>query len=395
MVTPFALRLKIKDVDHSGALAGRLYAISTIGSIIGTFSAGFLLIAIFGSYRLILILALVLLFTAIIAAPLHKIASRIALLVMIIGLIGASEHFRGLLAARGMHEFDTAYHRGFILDVKDKRKNIPVRLLMTDPLGSQSAMDINNPANLVADYTEYYRLADHFAPGHKESLLIGGGAYTFPRYYLAKYPESTMDVVEIDPGLTKLAEKHFGLTPDPRLNIIHQDARIYLNNSSKTYDVLYIDVFGSSPSIPFQLVTKEALQLYANALNEDGVLLMNIISAIEGDAGRFLRAGVRTFKEVFPHVFLFTTQDHNDGEEPQNLLLAAIKSDAIPTLDNNKPELKKILSTRWEKAIAEDMPILTDDFAPVEFYMLSVLNKMHVDKHRDKNDGSTGVWQAL
>ena len=86
-----------------------------------------------------------------------------------------------------------------------------VRTLVTDSFGSQSRMYIDDPTALSGEYSEYYRLAFHFVPEVRRLLVIGGGAYTVPKYFAANYPEINIDVVEIDPGMTELARTYFAL----------------------------------------------------------------------------------------------------------------------------------------------------------------------------------------
>jgi len=90
-----------------------------------------------------------------------------------------------------------------------------------------------NSNELVYDYTKYYHLASHFNPTFKKTLMLGGAGYSYPKDFLLKYPEATIDVIEIDPMLTKLAKEYFNLKESPRLNIYHEDGRVFLNKTQK------------------------------------------------------------------------------------------------------------------------------------------------------------------
>jgi spermidine synthase len=243
---------------------------------------------------------------------------------------------------------------------------------------NSSAMYLDND-DLVHEYTKYYRLARHFRPGFKHALMIGGAAYSYPKDFLKEYTEATLDVVEIDPKLTKLAEKYFRLKPDSRLRVFHEDARTYLNRTSKKYDVIYGDAFRSF-SVPYHLTTREAAQRMHDALNDDGVVLVNLISAVEGDKGRLLRAMLATFKSVFPQVLLYAVDDAEDGTRVQNIMLVALKSGKLPKPYSTDPELNAYLFKTWIPPVPQDMPILTDAYAPVEDYTLPVI--VHVRKDR-------------
>src|SRR3989344_6130495 len=217
--------------------------------------------------------------------------------------------------------------------------------------------------DLVFDYTKFYRLFGYFVPNPANVLMIGGGAYTYPHDFIKNYPDAKMDVVEIDPGMTDIARKYFGLNDEKNLAIYHQDARIYLNENKKKYDVIFGDAFNSASAIPFQLTTKEAVQKEYEALKDGGAIMVNILSAIDGEKGKFARAEYATYKAVFPQTFLFAVQDTGDADKTQNIMLVALKSEKI-----SDKETAKFLSQAWNKPIADDMQVLTDDFAPVEYY---------------------------
>jgi hypothetical protein len=108
-------------------------------------------------------------------------------------------------------------------------------------------------------------------------------------------------------------------------------------------------------------------------LNNGGILLVNIISAIEGDNGMFLRAAYATYKSVFPQVLIFPVSDPSDGTTIQNIMLVALKSEQKPPARNGNPELNEYLSHQWKNDIVMDMPILTDDLAPVDSYIIEMM----------------------
>ena len=221
---------------------------------------------------------------------------------------------------------------------------------------------------LFLPYTRYFRLVRHFRSDSRNALMIGGGAFVYPRDYLHQSPLATMDVVEIDPRLTELARQYFGLHDDTRLRVINQDGRTFLNQSHNRYDVIFCDAF-SSYLIPYQLTTQESVEHLHRVLKDNGVVLVNIISSIEGDEGRFLRAEYATFRTVFPQVFLFATHSVDNGKIFQNIILVAIKGDKIPAMTSEDPELNSYLKHLWKKKVLQDLPVLTDDYAPVEYYV--------------------------
>ena len=369
MVTPYAIKLKLKDLKSTGTISGFLYSISTIGSIFGTFFAGFLLIPYLGSTNILILLACALVLTSILvySKSLLAIRSIFVFLFIISGFFFNYTH--NINKKNGFIDIDTAYNRVWIFDAIDQKTQRPIRYLTTDVHGAQSIMFLDQDNDLVCRNTKFYRLAEHFNPYLKKALLVGAGGYSYPKDFLKKFPLALLDVVEIDPRLTQLSRKYFNLSDNPRLTIYHEDGRTFLNKTDSKYDVIFNDMFKSF-IIPYQLTTKEVIQKMYTILNNQGVVLTNIsASSIENDRGKFLRAEYSTYKSVFPQVYLFPVDNHQNGTCVQNIILAALKSKRIPSFQSKNQELNGYLQHLWKKEIKKDVPILTDDYAPVEHYM--------------------------
>ena len=195
--------------------------------------------------------------------------------------------------------------------------------------------------------------------------MLGGGAYSYPKYFLSQNKNAEMDVVEIDPGLTELAKKFFNLQDSPRLDVFHQDGRVFLDKTNSKYDAIFIDAFASS--IPFHLTTKEFAGRVFDRLNEGGVVAMNIIASVEGDTGKFLRAEYATYKLLYDYVYIFPVQEPKNGGKIQNIILVAVKSDVESNWFGGYS------NNLWTSEIESDVPVLTDDFAPVDQYLTKVL----------------------
>jgi len=372
MVSPFAVKLRIDDLTKSGATVGYLYAISTIGSIIGTFLAGFVLIAYFGNTKILLVLSMALILTSLLAYSETLSKTKLSALAMAAAALFLVErvNLSGMPPPAGFVDVDTQYSRVWIFNTQDEKSKRPIKLMMIGNENS-SAMFLDHD-DLVFDYTKYYRLVTHFKPDIKSALMLGGGAYSYPKDYLKRLPTATLDVVEIDPALTDLARKHFALKDDDRLKIYHEDGRIFINDTKNKYDAVLVDVFKSLRVLPHQLTTREAVQKIYDALGDGGVVLVNMISGIDGDNGLFLRAEYATYRAIFPQVYLFPVLDPADGELAQNIVMIALKSADTPAWRSADPELDGYLKHRWTREIRQDLPILTDDFAPVDHYLAAI-----------------------
>lgn len=372
-VSPYAIRLRMEDIEHSGATVGRLYAISTVGSIIGTFATGFFLISFLGSRNILVFLSLVLFAVYFLACFGNKLRAGKAAAIIFTAVLLSVHFFQASGSGDMVTDVDTKYNHVLIEEMKDSGTGKKIRFLRVDRRWAQSAVVVGKPDDLFFSYCKFYRLIKHFCPKNKNALLIGGGAYTVARDYIRRNPNNSIDVVEIDPDFTLLAKKYFYLDDDPRIRSIHEDGRTFLKHATKKYDVIFIDVFKSTASPPFHMTTAEAMQESSALLNDEGVLITNIYSAIQGDKGKFFRAAYATIKSVFPHVYIFPVQNPMQPEELQNLIIIALKSNRPDKLTSSDPEQNIYLSHYWRYNIDCDIPVLKDEFAPVEYYLAEVI----------------------
>ena len=201
--------------------------------------------------------------------------------------------------------------------------------------------------------------------------MIGGGGYSIPKFILQNFKDKRIDVVEIDPKMTDIARKYFGLRDDQRVNIYHADGRSFINKINLRYDLIFLDAYKSDFSMPFELITLEALSEYKERLSDNGLLAINVISALEGEKSHFLKILVKTIKRVFPQVYIFKSNQDREVIEDQNVVIFALKSNLKADFGNSgkyKDEIKKL----WIGNLDTDFEILTDDFAPIERYTLSL-----------------------
>lgn len=366
-VTPYAVRLKMQTVENAGKTVGRLYALSTVGSILGTFSAGFFLLPFIGSLRTLYLIAGILFVLSLLLAPFKATTVNLFAVILFPAAILFQEGYSyAMFSSYEMRDFDTQYNRLQIYRSNEKETERPMLILSTDPLSAQSAMYLESE-ELVLNYAKYYHLLRHFKPDFQSTLIIGGAAYSFPKHYLKEYPNKQIDVVEIDPQMTELARKYFRLQDDPNLQIFHEDGRVFLNQNTKKYDVILVDAFTSIYSVPFQLTTIEAVKQIEKSLTPDGVVIVNLISAFEGEGAKFLQAEMRTYKEVFPNVYTIKARTEKPANLAQNAIIVATKSNNI-SFESSDETISTLLKNRYEMPIDLSLPILTDDLAPVEYY---------------------------
>lgn len=358
MISPYAVRLTLDKVAHSGSTVGRLSALATVGSIVGTFGAGLWLIPTFGTKTILMLLGLTLL---LLALPVLVKRPRHILLWLIVGILTVAAN--RLTQSNDVLEFDTAYSQIWIYD-QPNAQGRNVRWFRQNHDAS-SAMYLDDPAELVFSYTRAYDLAFSYNPAIEKSLLIGGAAYSYPKHYLASYPEATIDVVEIDPAVTDLARQFYNLKDDPRLQIFHQDARIFLNTARDSYDAIFFDAFNSE-TIPFHLTTQEVATATRRLLSDNGLVVMNIIASVSGPNSRFLWAEYVTYQTRFPHVTVYQVDPTISPEQTQNIILIAHTTAPTLAAEPLNQTVRDTLAGHIDPP-HDTGSVLTDNFAPVEY----------------------------
>ncbi len=389
MITPYVIRLRIASIDTAGATVGRLYALSTAGSILGTFLGGFVLISWFSSTAILWGLALAMLALSLLNSP-RRPWLRIILAAIFIFLSWQDLAWADWQAQNGgVKLVESPYNSIRIMEGKDYgRGGAPVRLMATDPGYTQSGMLLNAPDELYFDYTRYYALGPNYVPDARNILILGGGGYSVPKWLLSGksgLDMANVQVVELDPAMTETARRHFSLRDDPRLKILHEDARSFLNRQTGQYDLVFVDVFNSHYSIPFQMGTAEAARQLRRAVAPGGAVLMNLISAVEGEDGRIFRSIWQNLAREFPVVRVYCVGLPSEPDKVQNLMILALADEkslagshahnATSVMSPAEAEIAAMEKNVYDKNIPADVPPLVDDFAPVERYGLMLTRK--------------------
>lgn len=361
--SPFAVKLKEKDEKQIGQVSGKMSAISTIGSIFGTFLAGFILIPKLGVKNIILMIVVILNILSFILQEEKNIKYIIKSIIILLILVA--------VVLLGKKLFYQKY-QDMILDTDSEYSRIWIRKLVNDSGKEYNTLEVDlglesiasNEKKLTSEYLKYYDLFDYYQENTDNVLLIGGAAYTYPSYYLENFKEKKIDVVEIDPKMTELAQKYFNLDiNNSNLTIYHEDGRRFLNTSNNKYDCILVDAF-KGLNVPFQLTTVEALENEKRLLNDDGIIISNIFSALEGENSKFLRNEYTTYKKIFDNVKVFKVDlGSDDNTEMQNYILVAFNGKQIENSEKFE-KYAKLLSTEMTE-IDISGEVLTDDLCDV------------------------------
>ncbi len=390
MVSPYIIRLRLADIATSGATVGRLYALSTTGSIVGTFLGGFVLISFFSSTHILLGVsaAMVLLsFLVWFGGGPVALMPRILILTAIpmIAMFNASQE-QNMIKQGAPPPLETPYNN-IRLMYGQADGNRPALYMATDPGYAQSGTYLDKPSELLFSYTKYYALGTVLFAHAEKILMLGGGGYSVPKWLLAGHgglngEKLHLDVVELDPGMTKLAKSSFGLHDDARMHIYHEDARRFINTNTTKYDLVFVDVFNSHYSVPFHMGTVEAAMAMRQAVSDNGAVMMNIISAFEGEDSYIFQGIYGALNQVFPKVLVFAVSPGTPLNEVQNFMVMALPDENSKVLDiieskpaNYSTHIMKMLDARITQMPALEIGPLYDDFAPVERYAQALLKK--------------------
>ncbi len=382
-VSPFAIRLRIEQVGKSGRTAGLLYAISTAGSILGTFLPVLVLIPDIGTYRTFLTFALLLLLVSLAgfiisyskgSSPPRKgfnksLLSFLLLLPMLLTLSGLQGPIKPP-SGTGNGGVLLTEHESVYNYIQVVRSGNETQLVLNEGLGIHS---IYNPTQILTQGPwDYFMVAPYFnnppfTQGQvRKVCIIGLGAGTTSREFTAAYGPIPIDGVEIDGDIVNLGRKYFHMN-EPNLHVIVQDGRYYLQSTSQKYDVIGLDAY-QQPYIPFQLTTTEFFHEVRSHLTPTGVAVFNI--GRTSHDFRLVEAMARTMHTVFPNVYIIDTQRFSNS--------LVIATNAPTSLDNfrtntdqlNNPLLRSIASTTFASGNLREehaaSVYFTDDRAPVE-----------------------------
>ena len=274
------------------------------------------------------------------------------------------------------------------LDVVESGKN---RSLYLDGM-RHSSMNLHDPMDLVIDYTEFFHLGMLLNPQTKDVLFVGGGGFTGPKNFLELYPETKIDVIELDADVIDIAKIYFGLEENSRLQIFNDDARKHLLAFDKKYDLIVLDAYAAN-YVPYHLLTDEFFEIVEQRLNTNGIVISNLIGSIEGENSPLVRSVYKTIKDTFPVSHIFLTED-----PPTNLQNVMIVSSNKPyeidrqellNLAQNSPadylvDDLRLSNTVYQESInISDVPFLTDQFNPSEVLINPLTDKPYAEKFQE------------
>jgi tetratricopeptide (TPR) repeat protein/predicted membrane-bound spermidine synthase len=401
-ISPVAAKMAVERSTRTGQAIGNVSAWGVVGSILGTFATGYYLVAAFGTTLVVWGVAAALALVGILfgvrsrAARIYG-AALVALAVLAAAPTNALRKAGETLGLRDIHSPNDLYvdeSQYSHIRIARAPESPDRRYLHLDKL-VHSVIIEGKPLELDYGYARVYSAVTKLMAAGRDSLntlTIGGGGYTFPRWLDLMWPKSRTVVAEIDPAVTKAVIAAFELPAQNRLVIRHEDGRIHLQQIVERrrlgqveppYDFIYLDVFNDY-SVPYQLTTLECMRLVDQVLGPNGAFLMNMIDAY--GEGRFLAGMISTLAEVFPTVKVFA-EGRPVSEQPlvrNTYVLVASKKDwdshpvtsqyehGIALYEMNEAERQRLLERTGRRP-------LTDDWSPIENLLAPVVRESSQD----------------
>jgi len=373
VTSPYVIRLTARSMIDVGSTAGVVYAVSTLGSIVGTLGSAFYLITAFGTKMMLYLLGVALILTAAVAVLAGAAAARrqvAPVAAALLALVAVVLPRPAVAAEKILLERDSPYHRLFVADEGQ------YRYLRADNIW-HSRMDLKDPHGRGLPYTDYVDLAFLLNPDIKSMLVIGLGGGSVPKRFARDYRQVKVDAVEIDGDVIKIAAKYFDVHPGPRLRVYESDGRIFLRRSKVKYDLIFLDAYYAD-TVPFFLTTKEFFEIVRAHLKPGGVFANNVLGQASGPRSKFLRSVYRTMQDTFPQVYGFKVAESEASA--YNYEIFAVNTDDIIGIDAIRKRAAQMAGTRIKDQYLKarvrnyigsslrtnDVPTLTDDYAPVD-----------------------------
>ena len=359
-VTPWAARIAVDDVERAGTVVGRLYALSTAGSLAGTLLSALGTIPLLGTRRTFLVFALAIAVPAIAGLRRRVVYAAVPLAFGLLALMPGAALKEAPEVGRVIYETETEYQYARVIERPDRSRVLELN-------EGQAVHSVYRPETVLnADYWNDH-LVLPWTTGRtsapKRVAILGNAAGTTARAYRELFPATDVDGVEIDGELSEIGRRYFDMDSS-RLTVHTIDARPYLRRTRLRYDAISLDAY-RQPYVPFYLTTREFFRLARSRLAPGGTVVVNVGHPRgERELERVLGA---TMASVFPHVM-------RDAAGSLNTLLVASDSPlSARRLRDARPHLPPELSAVATEAAQRLQPpleggqIFTDDRAPVEW----------------------------
>lgn len=375
-VSPYVVKIAAREMHNIGRTVGSFYAISTVGSVIGTLLTGFVLIAYLGVNQIFVLTGSLLIALSVIYFLVFRRKWAVAVAAILPLLFLPHDAHVSKVMADGTHvervaDRDSFYGNMKVVDYSFESTHN--REMVIDGM-VQGGIDVNTGQS-VYEYAYLLQFLPYaFNPDGKDCLVIGLGAGLVPGWY--KQQGVNTEVVDIDPTVVDLAHDYFNF--DRSIPVHVEDARYFLINNAKRYDYLVLDVFNGDTT-PGHLLSTEAMQLIKQRLNPNGVLAVNLIGSLKQNT-LMTASVIKTLKTAFAQVAIYPTFDPAQGDGTGNMEIiaydGAVRTPQFDRIQNMQihPVAQQMVNQLLEHPYAftpqADALLLTDNYNPIDFYDL-------------------------
>jgi spermidine synthase len=383
-VLPAMLRLAVSDLDYLGRHTGRMIALSTVGSLAGTWGTAFFFLSWIGTQSLVAWLGTIQVALGFwwLVKGISKRPLVVGALVLVAIGLGAGAFSPVQMLKAPVHQEDSPYQQVRVRD------DDLFRYLVLDRT-FHAVMWKADPVALFLPYSQLMVASLALVPEPKRGLILGHGGGSLAKWLANRWPNLELDVVEFDPVVVRMAEEYFFYRAPPQHHVYVRDARVFLNQTNHTYDLIWVDAFARH-MIPFHLTTAEFFSELRAHLAPDGVLAVNLASS--GEGGDLLRANavVETMRQSFPAIESFAVKGpwKSAQSRAENLIFFAgtplahhgtseFVGKVAPLVERQQLpfEAVALLSTHrtqpWESGV-----VLTDDYAPYDLLIGSSIQEV-------------------
>ena len=389
--SPYAIRLILSETGSSGTVSGRIYGVSTIGSVFGTLVTTFYLIPTIG--------------TKMITFSLSALGVVSGLSLIVLGMKNNEKYFKksmilsktvflvyGVLFLFGINgavagslslEQIKSLPNGMVEHVESEYNDIFISKTGRNAFGgidkvtmafrrhgagyTESIRDLTNEYALPVKYTQVMTVGLAYQPEPTNIIMLGLGGASTTKYIHKYFPDAVIKVVELDNEVINMSKKYFGVEESERYQLVNSDARVYLRKNKSMYDIIMIDAFRGG-YIPFHLLTTEFYKLVEQRMTKKSILVINLHGG-----SKLFDSSVNTLNSVFTNVDTFTSNgmgnviivahNHEMGDFTLNLNAKKLQLEKQFYYD-----IQKLLKTKKDIKENSIAPIFTDDFAPANVY---------------------------
>ena len=353
-VAPFAIRLALSNVAEAGTVAGRLYALSTVGSILGTFLSAIVTIPLIGTQRTMLgAAALLVLAGALLLGGLWQLLTVVVASLLFVPT-GTIKPASGLL-----YETESTYQYIQVVERSDGSR----ALKLNEGIAVHSVW---YPDSVLTggEWDMFLLVPPLLEQPVERMLVIGNAGGTIARAFGRLYPDVVIDGVEIDPKVSEVGRRFLGVDENPNLHVITADGRPYLRLTNERYDLIVVDAY-RQPYIPFYLATREFFELTRDRLTPEGVLALNV-AAVPGDESLSEAIGSSVLA-AYPQAWRWKPLRFN--ELLLGLQIPVERADLTARVEDAPDAVASLvpLFQSGLEPVERTRSALTDDHAPVEW----------------------------